>query len=82
MNTTLDGLEGYFTFVTNTQIDRRPARDCRSRSFVTPNLFSMLGRTAMLGRTFTVGEAAGTWCSATATGGGASAATRPSSARR
>lgn len=58
MNTTLDGLEGYFTFVTPTQMVTEAGTEIANSNFVTPNLFNMLGRSAALGRTFTVNEAA------------------------
>ena len=56
MNTTLDGLEGYFTFVTPTQIVVDGESEVAFGNFVTPNLFNMLGRPAALGRTFTINE--------------------------
>jgi len=59
MNTTLDGLEGYFTFVTPSQMQTESGTEMANSVFVTSNLFSMLGRPAALGRTFTVGEQSG-----------------------
>jgi putative ABC transport system permease protein len=56
MNTTLDGLEGYFTFVTPTQIATESGTEVAYSNFVTTNLFNMLGRPAAYGRTFTVNE--------------------------
>lgn len=56
MNTTLDGLEGYFTFVTPTQLVTDAGTEIAYGNFVTPNLFNMLGRSAALGRTFSVNE--------------------------
>ena len=56
MNTTLDGLEGYFTFVTPTQLQTDAGAEIAYSLFVTSNMFNMLGRTAAMGRTFTVGE--------------------------
>ena len=58
MNTTLDGLEGYFTFVTPTQLVTEAGTEIAYSNFVTPNLFNMLGRRAALGRTFSVNEEA------------------------
>jgi putative ABC transport system permease protein len=59
MNTTLDGLEGYFTFVTPAQAQTESGAEIVYSVFVTSNLFNMLGRTAALGRTFTIGEESG-----------------------
>jgi predicted permease len=56
MNTTLDGLEGYFTFVTPSQLTTDAGAEIAYSVFVTPNMFNMLGRTASIGRTFTVNE--------------------------
>jgi predicted permease len=56
MNTTLDGLEGYFTFVTPTQLQTDAGAEVGYSHFVTPNMFNMLGRAAALGRVFTVNE--------------------------
>jgi predicted permease len=56
LNSTLDGLEGYFTFVTPAQLQTDAGAEITYSLFVTPNMFNMLGRTAALGRTFTVGE--------------------------
>ncbi|HYE84851.1 MAG TPA: ABC transporter permease [Vicinamibacterales bacterium] len=56
MNTTLDGLEGYFTFVTPSQMLSDAGAEITYTLFVTPNMFNMLGRPASLGRTFTPGE--------------------------
>lgn len=58
MNTTLDGLEAYFTFVTPTQLLTDAGAEVAYSNFVTPNLFNMLGRPAALGRTFAVNEEA------------------------
>ena len=58
MNTTLDGLEAYFTFLTPTQLVTASGTEVANSNFVTPNLFNMLGRNAALGRTFAVNEAA------------------------
>jgi putative ABC transport system permease protein len=58
-NTTLDGLEGYFTFVTPAQMQSDSGAEIVYSVFVTSNLFNMLGRTAALGRTFTIGEQSG-----------------------
>jgi putative ABC transport system permease protein len=59
MNTTLDGLEGYFTFVTPTQLQTDAGSEIGYSVFVTSNLFNMLGRSAALGRVFTMGEESG-----------------------
>ena len=59
MNTTLDGLEGYFTFVTPTQLVTDTGTEVAYSVFVTSNMFNMLGRTAAMGRTFTIGEESG-----------------------
>ena len=59
MNTTLDGLEGYFTFVTPSQMQTDSGAEIAYSVFVTSNLFNMLGRPAALGRTFTVDEQSG-----------------------
>ena len=50
MNTTLDGLEGYFTFVTPTQLQTDSGTEMAYSLFVTSNMFNMLGRSAALGR--------------------------------
>ncbi len=55
-NTTLDGLEGYFTFVTPAQLQVETGTEILYSHFVTPNMFNMLGRRAALGRVFAVGE--------------------------
>lgn len=44
MNTTLDGLEGYFTFVTPTQLVTDSGTEVAYSVFVTSNIFNMLGR--------------------------------------
>ena len=56
MNTTLDGLEGYFTFVTPAQLQTESGTEIAYSVFVTSNLFNMLGRPAALGRAFAAGE--------------------------
>jgi predicted permease len=56
MNTTLDGLEGYFTFVTPSQLQTERGTEIANSMYVTANMFSMLGRSASLGRVFGVGE--------------------------
>ena len=58
-NTTLDGLEGYFTFVTPSQLQTEAGAEIAYSLFVTPNMFNMLGRSAAMGRTFAVGEESG-----------------------
>jgi predicted permease len=59
LNTTLDGLEGYFTFVTPAQLQTDSGTEVSYSVFVTSNMFNMLGRPAALGRTFTMGEESG-----------------------
>jgi len=58
MNTTLDGLEGYFAIVTPVPLRSESGAEVASSLFVTSNLFNMLGRSAALGRAFTTGEQA------------------------
>jgi predicted permease len=58
MNTTLDGLEGYFAIVTPTPMKTDTGTEMAFSLFVTSNLFNMLGRPAALGRTFAAGEQA------------------------
>jgi ABC-type antimicrobial peptide transport system permease subunit len=58
MNTTLDGLEGYFAIVTPTQVQADSGSEVVYALFVTPNMFNLLGRPAALGRPFAVNEAA------------------------
>ena len=45
-NSTLDGLEGYFTFVTPAQLQAETGTEILYSLFVTPNMFNMLGRSA------------------------------------
>lgn len=52
-------LQGYFSFVTNTQIVVDGPPEIAVTSFVTPGLFSLLGRSAMLGRTLAEGDPSG-----------------------
>ena len=52
-------LEGYFSFVTNTQIVLDGPPEIAVTSFVSPGLFQLLGRTAMLGRALQPGDGAG-----------------------
>jgi putative ABC transport system permease protein len=56
MNTTLDGLEGYFTFITPSQLQTESGAEIANSMYVTANMFNMLGRTAALGRVFALGE--------------------------
>jgi predicted permease len=56
MNTTLDGVEGYFTFVTPSQLLTDSGTEIANSMYVTANMFNMLGRTAALGRVFSLGE--------------------------
>jgi putative ABC transport system permease protein len=55
-NRTLDGLEGYFTFVTPSQLQTEAGTEVIYSLFVTSNMFNMLGRSAALGRAFALGE--------------------------
>jgi putative ABC transport system permease protein len=59
MNTTLDGLEGYFSFVTPTQLQTDAGTEIANSLFVTSNMFSMLGRSAAVGRGFSLTEESG-----------------------
>ena len=52
-------LEGYFSFVTNTQIVLDGPPEIAVTSFVSPGLFQLLGRTALLGRALQPGDGAG-----------------------
>jgi putative ABC transport system permease protein len=56
MNTTLDGLEGYFTFVTPMQLATESGTEIANSLQVTANMFNMLGRSAQLGRVFSASE--------------------------
>ncbi|HEX8027558.1 MAG TPA: ABC transporter permease [Vicinamibacterales bacterium] len=56
MNTTLDGLEGYFSFVTPASLQGDAGVEIANSLFVTSNMFTMLGRSAAQGRTFAIGE--------------------------
>lgn len=56
MNTTLDGLEGYFTFITPSQVQMERGTEIANSMYVTANMFNMLGRAAALGRVFSLGE--------------------------
>ena len=58
MNTTLDGLEGYFTIVTPTQLRADSGTEMVFSLSVTSNLFSLLGRSAARGRTLMSGDEA------------------------
>jgi putative ABC transport system permease protein len=58
MNTTLDGLEGYFAIVTPTQLQTETGTEIAASLFVTGNLFNLLGRSAAIGRAFAAGEEA------------------------
>ena len=59
MNTTLDGLEGYFTFVTPRELQTDAGSEAVFSVLVTPSMFNMLGRSAAAGRTFAVNEPQG-----------------------
>jgi putative ABC transport system permease protein len=52
-------LEGFFSFVTNTQVVLDGPPEIAVTSFVSPGLFDLLGRTAMLGRALQPGDGAG-----------------------
>jgi putative ABC transport system permease protein len=57
LNSTLDGLEGYYSFVTPGQLQMAAGTEVMNSLLVTPNLFNMLGRAAAHGRAFAPGEA-------------------------
>lgn len=59
MNTTLDGLEGYFSFVTPSQLQTDAGTEILHSLLVTPHMFNLLGRTAAHGRAFAPGEDTG-----------------------
>jgi putative ABC transport system permease protein len=52
LNSTLDGLEGYFSFVTPLELVTNEGSEVVFSVQVTPNLFGLLGRSAAVGRTF------------------------------
>jgi putative ABC transport system permease protein len=52
MNQTLQGLEGYFSFVTPTKLVSNGPSEIVISVFVTPRLFDLLGRTPVLGTSF------------------------------
>lgn len=52
MNQTLQGLEGYFSFVTPTKLVSDGPSEIVIAVFVTPRLFDLLGRTPVLGASF------------------------------
>jgi putative ABC transport system permease protein len=56
LNTTLDGLEGYFTFVTPKQMATESGTEIANSLQVTANMFNVLGRSAQLGRVFSENE--------------------------
>ena len=58
MNTTLDGLEGYFTLVTPKQMATESGTEIAYSLYVTANMFNMLGRSAQVGRVFSINEQA------------------------
>jgi putative ABC transport system permease protein len=51
-NTTLEGLEGYFSFVTPLELSTDAGSEVAFSVQVTPRLFDLLGRTPALGRPF------------------------------
>lgn len=59
MNSTLETLEAYFTFVTPQQLRTAAGTELAYSVFVTPNLINMLGRTAVLGRALNVNDVPG-----------------------
>ncbi len=59
MNSTLETLEAYFTFVTPQQLRTAAGTELAYSVFVTPNLINMLGRTAALGRALNVNDVPG-----------------------
>lgn len=56
LNTTLDGLEGYFTFVTPQQMDTESGAEIANSLQVTANMFNLLGRPAQIGRVFSAND--------------------------
>ncbi|MCC7123504.1 MAG: ABC transporter permease [Acidobacteria bacterium] len=52
LNTTLDGLEGYFSFVTPLELSTEAGSEVTFSVQVTSGLFQLLGRPALIGRTF------------------------------
>lgn len=58
MNTTLEGLEGYFSFVTPLELVSDGPSEVVIGMTVSPGLFDLLGRTPMAGRGFRSGESA------------------------
>jgi putative ABC transport system permease protein len=52
MNQTMDGLEGYFSFVTPFRMQGDAGTEIVIGVMVTPRLFDLLGRTPILGRAF------------------------------
>jgi predicted permease len=52
MNQTLDGLEGYFSFVTPLEVVSGGPSEVAIGVFVTPRLFDLLGRGPLVGRSF------------------------------
>jgi putative ABC transport system permease protein len=52
-------IEGFFSFVTNTQVVLDGPPEIAVTSFVSPGLFELLGRTALLGRAIQPGDDAG-----------------------
>lgn len=59
MNSTLAGLEAYYTFVTPQELQTDAGSEVAFSVLVTPTLFDLLGRSAALGRTFTSNEPPG-----------------------
>jgi predicted permease len=57
LNTTLERLEGYFSFVTPRELQTDAGSEIVSSVLVTPGLFPLLGRTAALGRAFVAHDA-------------------------
>ncbi len=59
LNSTLTGLEAYYTFVTPQELQTDAGSEVAFSVLVTPTLFDLLGRSAALGRTFTANEPPG-----------------------
>lgn len=55
-NSTLDALEGYFSFVTPQELTTEAGAEVAFSVQVTPGLFDLLGRAPMLGRSFTASD--------------------------
>ncbi len=59
MNSTLETLEAYYTFMTPQQLRTAAGTELTYSVMVTPNMFNLLGRTAALGRALNVNDVPG-----------------------